>query len=124
MTKLISLFTLLITTATLAACGSTISHSPMLDSEPEVGAVLTRAPRTLRLYFEDLPDVDRSALRLVGPNGEHQLRGMHTMAADDLMIEILDPLTPGNYTVEWTTVIADDPTVYSGKFDFTVQERP
>ena len=124
MTKLISLFTFLVTTATLAACGSTISHSPMLDSEPEAGAVLTRAPRTLRLYFEDLPDVDRSALRLVGPNGEHQLRGMHTMAADDLMIEILDPLTPGDYTVEWTTVIADDLTVYSGKFDFTVQERP
>ena len=72
MTNLISLFTFLVTTATLAACGSTISHSPMLDSEPEVGAVLTRAPRTLRLYFEDLPDVDRSALRLVGPNGEHQ----------------------------------------------------
>ena len=124
MTKLISLFTLLVITATLAACGSAIPHSPMLDSEPEAGAVLTRAPRTLRLYFEDLPDVDRSALRLMGPNSEHQLRGMHTMAADDLMIEILDPLAPGDYTVEWTTVIADDPTVYSGKFDFTVQERP
>jgi methionine-rich copper-binding protein CopC len=124
MTKLISLFAFLATTATLTACGSAISHSPMLDSEPGAGAVLTRAPRTLRLYFEDLPDVDRSALRLVGPNGEHQLRGMHTMAADDLMIEILDPLTPGDYTVEWTTVIADDPAVYSGKFDFSVQERP
>ena len=124
MTKLISLFTFLVTTATLVACGSAIPHSPMLDSEPEAGAVLTRAPRTLRLYFEDLPDVDRSALRLVGPNGEHQLRGMHTMAADDLMIEILDPLTPGDYTVEWTTVIADNPTVYSGTFDFTVEERP
>jgi methionine-rich copper-binding protein CopC len=124
MTKLISLFAFLATTATLTACGSAISHSPMLDSEPGAGAVLTRAPRTLRLYFEDLPDVDRSALRLVGPNGEHQLRGMHTMAADDLMIEILDPLTPGDYTVEWTTVIANDPTVYTGKFDFTVQERP
>jgi methionine-rich copper-binding protein CopC len=124
MTKLISLFAFLATTATLTACGSAIPHSPMLDSEPGAGAVLTRAPRTLRLYFEDLPDVDRSALRLVGPNGEHQLRGMHTMAADDLMIEILDPLTPGDYTVEWTTVIADDPAVYSGKFDFSVQERP
>ena len=124
MTKLISLFTFLVTTATLAACGLAIPHSPMLDSEPEAGAVLTRAPRTLRLDFEDLPDVDRSALRLVGPSGEHQLRGIHTMAADDLMIEILDPLTPGDYTVEWTTVVADDPTVYSGEFDFTVQERP
>lgn len=124
MKKLILLFAFLVTTASLAACGSAIPHTPMLDSEPEAGAVLTRAPRTLRLYFENLPDVDRSALRLVGPNGVHKLRGMHTMAADDLMIEILDPLSPGDYTVEWTTVIADDPTVYSGTFGFTVEERP
>ena len=124
MTKLISLFTLLVITATLAACGSAIPHSPMLNSEPEAGAVLTRAPRTLRLYFKDLPDVVQSALRLVGPNGEHQLRGMHTMAADDLMIEILDPVTPGDYTVEWTTVIVNNPTVYSDTFDFTVEDRP
>jgi len=124
MKKLISLFAFLVITATLAACGSAISHSPLLDSEPEAGATLIRAPRTLRLYFEDLPTVDQSALRLVGPNGEHQLRGMHTMAADDLMIEILDPLKPGDYTVEWTTVIADNPTVYSGTFDFTVEEHP
>ena len=124
MKKLILLFAFLVTTSSIAACGSARPHTPLLDSEPGAGAVLTRAPRTLRLFFENLPDVDRSALRLVGPNGEHQLRGMHTMAADDLMIEILDPLTPGDYTVQWTTVIADDPTVYSGTFDFTVEERP
>mgnify|MGYP002010287062 CR=1 FL=1 len=45
-------------TATLAACGSGTSHSPMLNSEPEEGALLSRAPRTLRLYFKDLPDID------------------------------------------------------------------
>ena len=99
-------------------------HSPILSSEPEEDTVLTQAPRTLRLYFEGLPDVDRSTLRLLSPNGEHLLRGLHTMAADDLMIEILDPLTPGDYTVEWTTVIVNDPTVYSGTFDFTVEDSP
>ena len=46
------------------------------------------------------------------------------MAADDLMIEILDPLTPGDYTVDWTTVIVKNPTVYSGTFDFTVENKP
>ena len=124
MKKRIPIFTFLTITATLAACGLVMPHSPILSSEPKEGAVLTRAPRTLRLYFEGLPDVDRSSLRLLGPNGEHQLRGLHTMAADDLMIEILDPLTPGDYTVEWTTVIVNNPTVYSDEFDFKVEDRP
>ena len=124
MKKLIPHFAFLVITATLVGCGLAMPHSPILSSEPGNGAVLTRAPRTLRLYFEGLPDVDRSTLRLLGPNGEHQLRGLHTMAADDLMIEILDAITPGDYTVEWTTVIVNNPTVYSGKLNFTVEDRP
>ena len=124
MKKLISLSAFLAINSALAACGLAMSHSPILNSEPAEGAVLTRAPRTLRLYFEGLPDVDRSSLRLQGPNGEHRLRGLHTMAADDLMIEILDPLTPGDYTVEWTTVIVNNPTIYSSTFSFTVEDSP
>lgn len=101
-------------------CASSPEYSPLIGSEPELGASLSRAPRTLRLYYSALPDVSRSSLRLIGPDGEHQLRGLHTMAADDLMIEILDPVTTGTYTVEWTTVVGDDPAVYSGSFDFSV----
>ena len=124
MKKLIPLSAFLVINSTLVACGLEMSHSPILSSEPAEGAVLTRAPRTLRLYFEGLPDVDRSTLRLLGPNGEHRLRGLHTMSADDLMIEILDPLTPGDYTVEWTTVIVNNPTIYSSTFSFTVEDSP
>ena len=124
MKKLIPLFAYLVINSTLVACGLEMPHSPILSSEPAEGAVLTRAPRTLRLYFEGLPDVDRSTLRLQGPNGEHRLRGLHTMSADDLMIEILDPLTPGDYTVEWTTVIVNNPTIYSSTFSFTVEDSP
>ena len=124
MKKLIPISAFLVINSTLAACGLAMSHSPILSSEPAEGAVLTRAPRTLRLYFEGLPDVDRSTLRLQGPNGEYRLRGLHTMSADDLMIEILDPLTPGDYTVEWTTVIVNNPTIYSSTFSFTVEDSP
>ena len=124
MKSLIPLSVFLVINSTLAACGLAMSHSPILSSEPEEDTVLTQAPRTLRLYFEGLPDVDRSTLRLQGPNGEHRLRGLHTMSADDLMIEILDPLTPGDYTVEWTTVIVNNPTIYSSTFSFTVEDSP
>ena len=106
----------------LASCSSSPTYSPFLQAEPAPGAALTRAPRTLRLFFDALPDVERSSLRLIGANGEHQLRGMHSMAADDLMIEILDAVTPGTYTVEWRAVVGDDPTEYSGSYQFTYSE--
>lgn len=104
----------------LANCSSNSDYTPLLSAEPAIGAELSRAPRTLRLFYNALPDVDKSSLKLVGPNGEHRLRGLHTMAADDLMIEILDPLSAGDYRVEWVTVVGDDPTVHRGDFGFTV----
>lgn len=104
----------------LSACTATANKSPLLRAEPEIDGAFTRAPRTLRLYYSALPDVEKSSLTLIGPAGEYPLRGLHTMAADDLMIEIMEPLTVGDYTVQWTTVVGDDPTEYSGSFNFSV----
>lgn len=113
---------LIITLMFLASCVSEPGYSPFLEAEPAPGAALTRAPRTLRLFFDSLPDVERSSLHLIGASGEHQLRGLHTMAADDLMIEIMDPVTPGTYTVRWSTAVGTDPAEYSGSYEFTVSE--
>ena len=107
----------------LIGCVTNGAYSPLLRAEPEIGSELTRAPRTLRLYFDALPNVSQSSLRLVGPNGEHQLRGLHTMADNDLMIEIIDPVTIGGYRLEWVTVVENDPSTYSGVFNFTVLNR-
>jgi len=111
---------LLLVPVLIAACAAPSMDSPLLRAEPAVGAELQRAPRTLRLYFEALPDVSQSSVRLLGVSGEYPLRGLHTMAADDLMIEIMEPLAPGDYTVEWTTVVGADPAIYAGSYDFTV----
>lgn len=111
---------LAISVTLLVACASSQPASPLLRAEPAADASLTRAPRTLRLFYEALPDVSQSSLRLVGPGGEHALRGLHTMAADDLMIEILDPVeAPGNYTVHWTTVVANDSQTHEGSYTFS-----
>ncbi len=111
-----------------AACDREGGYSPILNSEPAADSVQTRMPRTLRLYYSALPDVERSSLRLVDPEGgDIPLRGLHTMAADDLMIEIMEPLANGDYAIHWTTVVADDPGEYSGVVNFSVklaQEDP
>jgi len=107
----------------LIGCVTNGVYSPLLRAEPEIGSELNRAPRTLRLYFDSLPNVSQSSLRLVGPNGEHQLRGLHTMADNDLMIEIMEPVTIGEYQLEWVTVVENDPSTYSGVFNFTVLNR-
>lgn len=122
-TKPFRLLTLsMLVTLLLPACAAPGPHTPLLSAEPAIDSSLTRAPRNLRLYFEALPDVERSSLTLVGPAGEYELRGLHTMAADDLMVEILNPAVPaGDYTVQWTTVVGEDPTVYSGSYSFRVQ---
>ncbi len=111
---LIAIFGLL-----LFSCAASPPPSPLLSAEPEIDSTLTRAPRTLRLYYSALPDVSKSSLRLVGPEGDLALRGLHTMAADDLMIEILDQVTPGSYTVFWETVVEGDPLEHAGNFQFT-----
>ncbi|MCG8415008.1 MAG: copper resistance protein CopC [Pseudomonadales bacterium] len=103
----------------LASCVSSPEESPLIRAEPDVGSVLTRAPRTLRLYYTALPDVSQSSLRLIGPDGDLALRGLHTMAADDLMIEILDTVTPGSYTVVWETVVEGSPAQHEGSYQFS-----
>ena len=106
--------------ALVAGCATNEPYSPLLRAEPAIAASLDRAPRTLRLYYAALPDVSRSSLRLIGPRGEYPLRGLHTMAADDLMVEIMEPLGNGRYRVEWSTAVGDDPRLYSGAYEFSV----
>ncbi len=108
----------------LAACAGNADYTPILRSEPEADSIQTRMPRTLRLYYNALPDVGRSSLSLTGPGGEVELRGLHTMAADDLMIEIMEPLANGDYSVKWTAAFGDDPTEYVGEVRFRVQIEP
>ena len=97
----------------LASCSGANNYTPLLNSEPGAGETITeRTPRTLRLFYAALPDVDSSELTLTGPEGDYSLRGLHTMGADDLMVEIYQPaLTNGSYTVKWQTRVGGDPAV-------------
>lgn len=118
MRMLVAIFTLAVFQS---ACTTAGSDGAFISAEPEQGAVLSTAPRQLRLYYVELPDVPSSSVILEGPNGEVNLRGLHTMGANDLMMEIFDEVPNGSYTVKWSTVLGDDPTQHQGQYEFTVQ---
>jgi methionine-rich copper-binding protein CopC len=107
----------------VAGCSGVSQPTPFIGAEPAAGNTESRLPRTLRLYFGQLPDVPRSSVTLTGPNGDLVLRGLHTMGANDLMMEIYDEVIDGQYTVQWQTYVGDDPTQYSGSYSFTVQSQ-
>ena len=104
-----------------SACSGLEQESPFLSAEPPENSVQTRLPRTLRLYFAELPDPARSKVVLTGPAGELNLRGLHTMGANDLMMEIYDEVVSGSYTVQWQTRFEGEDVQYSGSYHFTVQ---
>ena len=106
----------------LTACTGASDYNPLLNSEPGADETINeRTPRTLRLFYTALPDVENSELTLTGPAGEYSLRGMHTMGADDLMIEIYQPaLINGHYTVQWKTRVEGDDADYAGEYTFEV----
>jgi len=119
--KLKSLLVPLILVASLAGCAGSGSYTPFLRAEPAADSVLNRAPRNLRLFYDALPDVPSSSITLTGPNGNYDLRGFHTMGSDDLMIEITNPSIPdGDYVVNWSAVVGEDPAVYEGSYRFSV----
>ena len=115
--SVLTAFVLLLTTA----CSDLQQGSPFLSAEPPEDSVQTRSPRTLRLYFAALPDASRSEVILTGPAGELNLRGLHTMGANDLMMEIYDEVVNGSYTVQWQTRFEGNDALYSGNYSFSVQ---
>ena len=106
----------------LTSCTGVSGYTPLLNSEPGADETINeRTPRTLRLFYAALPDVESSELTLTGPSGDYSLRGLHTMGADDLMVEIYQPaLTNGNYSVQWKTRVEGDDAGYAGEYTFEV----
>ena len=88
--------------------------------DPAKDAVLTRPPQHLRVFFDVLPDPAKSELKLVGPEGELKLEGLHTMGENDLMVRIVGRVADGEYTASWKATGTDGSTS-SGEWKFTVK---
>ena len=105
-------FLLLLATAAFA-------HLKVSNTSPEDGATLSGPVRTLRVWFNQEPDLPLSKLELTGPNGPLNVEGLHTMGEKDLMARVSGRMPDGSYTAKWRTA-GDDGHVLTGEWAFTI----
>jgi copper resistance protein C len=101
--------------------GAALAHLEVVGSEPADGATLDRPVRSLRVFFNQEPDLALSKLELEGPEGAAvEVQGLHTMGQKDLMATVSGRMPDGEYTVKWQTA-GDDGHVQKGEIKFTMK---
>ena len=95
------------------------AHLKASKTSPEDGATLSGPVRTLRVWFNQEPDVPLSKLELEGPAGPMNVEGLHTMGEKDLMARVSGRMPDGAYTARWQTA-GDDGHVLTGEWSFTI----
>ena len=103
----------------LLACAA-IAGLSAEKTDPEEGAVLSRPPAGLRVWFSEAPEVEKSELMLEGPTGAMDVEGLHTMGSDDLMGRIVGKVVDGEYKASWKTVDANGEE-QTGEWSFSVK---
>ena len=104
----------------VAAVSPVLGHAELVSSDPANKAVLDTPPTVITLTFDE-GVVGKSSFKLIGPGGDTVGTGGPAKDGDDTMTLDGLALTPGAYTIEWTSV-ADDGDVERGTLSFTVNE--
>ncbi len=104
----------------LALGAAAFAHVRALAVSPEDGARLSGPVRTLRVWFDQEPDLERSQLELTGPNGPLSVEGLHTMGEKDLMARVSGRMPDGSYTATWRTA-GEDGHLRTGEWTFTIE---
>ena len=94
----------------------------LAGSTPEDGADLDGPVRTVRVWFDQSPQVSRSTLEITGPGNRAKIEGLHTMGENDLMGRVTGPMPDGEWVMSWT-VVGVDGEARTGNITFTVK-RP
>jgi copper resistance protein C len=107
----------------LAVCGIVVTgpcmaHAKLQSSTPANNAHLTEAPKTLTLNFSEAAQL--AVLKLVRDGKEISVALDKSAKASQTFTLTLPALSPGNYTVQWTAVAADDGHVTKGSFAFLI----
>ncbi len=95
------------------------AHLKVSNTSPEDGAKLSGPVRTLRVWFNQEPDLPLSKLELTGPTGPLSVEGLHTMGEKDLMARVSGRMPDGAYSAKWQTA-GDDGHVLTGEWTFTI----
>lgn len=102
-----------------------LAHSNMVKSEPEDGQILSESPAQVRAWFSEELETQTSNLRVIDSSGNQVDNGDGGADLDDLehktlLVSLPSSLLNGTYTVQWTSVSAEDGDAKNGEFVFIV----
>ncbi len=106
----------------VALSGTASAHGQLKSAVPAAGSHLAAVPRSLRLDFTEVPELEFSTVRLIGPGRVEIQLGAIAYAPDShraLLVPIVSAMSAGTYTVLWQ-MAGDDGHPMRGQFDFTI----
>ena len=99
------------------------AHATLTKTEPEYGTRVERAPKVVRLHFDQSIDALPNAIHVYDAKGR-LVSGRTLLSKDERTIAApVSRLARGGYTVRWRAVSADGHVV-SGVYTFGVRVRP
>lgn len=107
------------TLATVGLAGRALAHTTLIGSDPADGAVLTAAPTTVTLTFDDPPADFEPVLTVTGPDGVTYQSGSPTVDGTRLSNAVNALPVAGTYTVAYR-VVSDDGHPVEGTLSFTL----
>lgn len=96
-------------------------HNHLVKSTPSSGETLTAAPKEIRLWFNERPEIPFTSVTLMRGDST-KIATIKAVAAPDSLvaaIPLLTTLAPGKYLVAWRTASSDGHAI-RGTFGFTI----
>ena len=107
----------------LVAAGTATAHSQLVSSSPGAGQVVATSPTQIRLVFSEPIEGRYTSLDLLDGTGKQLLGGVGSVDPADpnaLIVQVVDPLPSGVYSINWRAVSASDGHSTNGFLSFGV----
>lgn len=105
----------------VASAASSVWHLDLTDSFPKKDQVLAESPDTIRLWFNEEPELALAGISLEGENGKVETgKARETDDPKSFKADVLEQLPPGSYRVAWRAA-GSDGHVIRGRYNFEVQ---
>ncbi|MFE7353722.1 copper resistance CopC family protein, partial [Streptomyces sp. NPDC057543] len=110
----------------LASAVPAFAHASLVSASPAPGTGLPQAPAAVVLRFDESLNLRLSHVDVTDARGrEAGVGATRPVAGDGLAMQRrLGALTPGVYTVRWTSVALDDGHVLHGSYQFGIGTAP
>ncbi|MFF7191668.1 copper resistance protein CopC [Streptomyces sp. NPDC008222] len=110
----------------LASAVPAFAHASLVSASPAPGSGLPQAPAAVVLRFDETLNLRLSRVDVADARGrEAGVGATRPVAGDGLAMQRrLGALTPGVYTVRWTSVALDDGHVLHGSYQFGIGTAP